>query len=133
MIVSVIRDIAKTALLVDHVTVLMLMNVLLLYHLVLKMLHAPMWLETLLVNACQAMVEMDIFTVMLSMHVSVAPMTVTRTHNVLTSVVVNMNANVTRDSRVMGYLVSQLKMFVLLNLPLVPRQLPVQWLHVHHK
>ena len=133
MIASVIRDTAKTALPVDHVTVLMLMNVLLLYHLVLKMLHAPMWLETLLVNACQAMVEMDIFNVMLSMHASVAPMTVTRTHNVLTSVVVNMNANVTRDSRVMGYLVSQLKTFVQLNLPLVPRQLPVQWLHVHHK
>ena len=133
MIASVIKDTAKTVLLVVHVTVSILMSVLLLYHRVLKMLRAPIWLETLIVIACQVMVEMDISNVMLSMHASVAPMTVIRTHNVLTSVVVNMNANVTTDLRVMAYLVSQLKTFVLLNLPLVPRQLPAQWLPVLQK
>ena len=81
------------------------------------MLHVPISLEILIVNAYRAMVEMDIFNVMLSMHVWVAQMIVTRMQNVSISVMANTNVNVTMGSQVMAYLVNQLKMCAQLNQP----------------
>ena len=81
------------------------------------MLHAPISLGILIVNACRATVEMDIFNVMLSMHVWAAQMIVTRTQNVSISVMANTNVNVTMGSQVMAYPVNQLRMSAQLNQP----------------